>query len=181
MRILLIFTTYLTSKNGNKELKIGPRYSHAELASPDRKVVRLLFTSVNGRLFVKSNRVDFRIYDDKNRRQVSEKVEADPNNPSAILLKQRYPLPGNTTIESFFKGVASGDIVITEAQKTTLEPLINDLRDSVLNTITIADQTAEELEKQKNTTLKDLKVFEKEIIRDIHLNEFNKITKKYLA
>ena len=70
-------------------------------------------------------------------------------------------MAGNTTIESFFKGVASGDIVITEAQKTTLEPLINDLRDSVLNTITIADQTAEELEKQKNTTLKDLKVFEK--------------------
>ena len=65
---------------------------------------------------------------------------------------------GNTTIESFFKGVASGEIVITEAQKTTLVPLVNDLRDSVINTITIADQTGNELQKQRNATLKDLKV-----------------------
>ena len=66
---------------------------------------------------------------------------------------------GNTTIESFFKGVASGEIVITEAQKTTLVPLVNDLRDSVINTITITDQTGNELQKQRNATLKDLKVF----------------------
>lgn len=66
---------------------------------------------------------------------------------------------GNTTIESFFKGVTSGEFVITEAQKTTLTSLVNDLRDSVINTIYIADQTGNELQKQRNITLTDLKVF----------------------
>jgi len=68
-------------------------------------------------------------------------------------------LAGTTTIESFFKGVASGANVITEAQKTTLAQLVNDLRDSVLNTINMADQTGNELRVQRNSTLNDLKVF----------------------
>jgi len=66
---------------------------------------------------------------------------------------------GNTTIGSFFKGVESGEIVITKAQESILALLVNDLRDSVINTIYIADQTGNELKKQRNATLKDLKVF----------------------
>ena len=66
---------------------------------------------------------------------------------------------GNTTIGSFFKGVASGEIVITEAQKSTLALLVNDLRNSVINTINIAERTGNELQNQRNATLKDLKVF----------------------
>lgn len=66
---------------------------------------------------------------------------------------------GNTTIGSFFKSVASGEIVITEAQKATLALLVDDLRNSVINTINIAEQTGNELQNQRNATLKDLKVF----------------------
>lgn len=66
---------------------------------------------------------------------------------------------GNTTIGSFFKSVASGEIVINGAQKATLALLVNDLRDSVINTINIAERTGNELQNQRNATLKDLKVF----------------------
>jgi len=84
---------------GDKQLKAGPRFLRCELVSPDRKSIRLIFSSVNNRLILRSDRLEFRIYNSDWKRQVVESMIVDEKIPDSILLNLREPLPKDATIE----------------------------------------------------------------------------------
>ena len=65
----------------------------------------------------------------------------------------------NKTIASYFVQIEAGDISINESQKIALSPFLNKLRDSIKTTMNIIDQTGNELQKIRNETLAELKMF----------------------